>query len=66
MAVPSHCKRHRIVSRALNTSLVFGGVMRIELAAFSFAMSLLPNGIFSPTSKTDSCDVHVQICARTL
>ena len=40
--------------------------MKIELAAFSCVMSLLPNGIFSLTSKTDSCEVHVQICAHAL
>ena len=41
MSALSHCKRRRIVSRALNTSLFFDWVIRIELAALSFLMSLL-------------------------
>ena len=40
--------------------------MKMELTALSSLMSLLPNGIFSLTSKTDSGKVHVEICALTL
>ena len=49
MSALSHCRIRRIVSKAFNTCLFFGGVMRIKLAAL-----------------TDNCEVHVQICARTL
>ena len=35
MSAPSLCKRRQIVSRALSTSMVSGGVMRIELAALT-------------------------------
>ena len=35
MSAPSHCKRSQIVSRALNASLFFGRVMRIELAVLT-------------------------------
>ena len=41
MSAPSHCIRCHIVSRAFYTSLFFGGIMRIELAALSFWVSLL-------------------------
>ena len=37
--------------------------MRIKLALLSSSMSLLPNGIFSLTSKTDTCEVHARIFA---
>ena len=39
--------------------------MRIELALLSSPMSLLPNGIFSPTSKTDTCEFLLSHCKKS-
>ena len=62
MSASLHCTRRRIVSRAFNTSLFVASVMRIELAALSYSMSLLSICDRRLRTRTNLCSHTKKIC----